>query len=85
MLRPRDRLRRRLRWLATVAFTGCNNRSSVAALAVNRRALTSGLRSKWPCRSMDCTKRGSAAFRRLPQMRSDASYTTITASLTASS
>ena len=59
MCRPGFRLRRRLRRLSTVARTGFSNRSSVAALAVDRRSLTSG--SRWPWRSMDSTKWGRHA------------------------
>ena len=84
MFRPGLRLRRRLRRLATVARTG-SNRSSVAALADSSRSRTSGSRSRCQCRSMDSTRWGKAAFRRFPQIRSDASHTRITASRTASS
>ena len=59
MCRPGFRLRRRLRRLSTVARTGFSNRSSVAALAADRRSLTSG--SRWPWRSMDSTKWGRHA------------------------
>ena len=85
MLRPADRFRRRLRRPDTVVRTGLSSRSSVAALAASNRSRTSGSRFRWPWRSMDSTKWGSAAFRRLLQMRSVASQTKITASRTASS
>ena len=75
MLRPADRFRRRLRRPDTVVRIGWSSRSSVAALADSNRSLTSGSQSRWPWRSMDSTKWGSAAFRRLPQMRSLASQT----------
>ena len=47
--------------------------ASAATLADSNRSLTSGSQSRWPWRSMDSSKWGSAAFRRLPQMRSLAS------------
>ena len=59
MCRSGFRLRRRLRRWSTVARTGLTNRSSVAALAADRRSVTAG--SRWPWRSMDSTKWGSHA------------------------
>ena len=85
MLRPGDRFRRRLRRPDTVLRTGLSSRSRVAALVASSRSRTSRSKSKWPWRSMDSTKWGSEAFRRLPQMRSVASQARITASRTASS
>ncbi len=46
---------------------------------------TSSSRAIWPCRSMDSTSIGSNGFRRLPQMRSEASHNTTRASRTVSS
>ena len=50
----------------------------MAALATRSRSLTSGSNTRWPCRSMDSTRWGIAAFRRFPQMRSAASQIMIT-------
>ena len=44
-----------------------------------------GVQCRWLCRSIDSTKWGNAAFKRLPPIQSDASHTRITAALTASS
>ena len=49
ILRPRYRLRRRLRRLATLERMGFSNLSRVAALAASNRFRTSGSRSRWPC------------------------------------
>ena len=57
----------------------------VLALAENSRSRMSGSRSRWPCLSSDWTILGSAAFSLLPQILSEASHTTISACLTASS
>ena len=78
-------LRLRLRRLPAVALMGLSNRSRVAALAERRRSLTAGSRLRCPWRSMESTKLGSAALSRFPQIRSEASQATITASHTASS
>ena len=78
-------LRLRLRRLPAVALMGLSVRSSVAALEARRGFLTTGPRLSCPCRFMESTRLGSAAFSRLPQMRSEASHTTMTASRTASS
>ena len=48
MCRPRCRLRRRFRQLATLERMGFSGRSSVAALAASNRSLTSGSKSRWP-------------------------------------
>ena len=52
----------------------------VAALIVSKPASTSGARSRWPCRSIAETRIGTNGRSRLPQIRSDASQTTINAS-----
>ena len=61
------------------------DRSIVAALMASKPARTSSARARWPCLSMEPTSVGSNGFRRLPQMRSDASHNTTRASRTASS
>ena len=82
---PVDGRFRRLRRLPAVALMGLSRRSRMDALAASSRRRTWGSRSRCPCRSMDSTRLGSAAFSRLPQIRSAASQITITASRTASS
>ena len=77
--------RLRSRRLSAVARTGLSSQSRVAALAERRCSLTTAGRPKCPCRSMESTKLGNAALSRLPQIRSEASQTTMTASRTASS
>ena len=57
----------------------------VAALIVSNLARTSGTSWTWPCRSMASSRIGTSGRSRLPQIRSDASQTTISASRTASS
>ena len=64
---PIDCLRRRLRRLPAVGRIGFRRRSRVAALAASSRTCTSGSRSRWPWRSMDSTRWGSAAFNRFPR------------------
>jgi Sulfatase len=62
-----------------------NARSIVAALIASNLARTSGTSWTWPCRSMASSRIGTSGRSRLPQIRSDASQTTISASRTASS
>jgi hypothetical protein len=59
--------------------------SMVAALMASSAARISGPSFRWPCRSIASTSVGINAFRRLPQIRSDASQSTTSASRTASS
>jgi hypothetical protein len=63
----------------------CNARSIVAALIASNLARTSGTRWTSPCRSMASSRIGTRGRSRLPQIRSEASQTTISASRTASS
>jgi hypothetical protein len=62
-----------------------NARSIVAALIAGNLVRTSGTSCTWPCCSIASTRIGSSGRSRLPQIRSDASQTTISASRTASS
>jgi hypothetical protein len=57
----------------------------VAALIVSNPVRTSGASWRWPCRSIASSMIGTNGRNRLPQIRSDASQTTISASRTASS
>jgi hypothetical protein len=65
------------------ARTPRNSRSMVEALTASRRLLTALSSMRWPCRSIAGTRTGSAAFRRLPQTRSEASQSTSSAARTA--
>jgi hypothetical protein len=65
--------------------TGLSTRSIVAALIVSSRARTSASSARCPCRSIAASSIGISGFSRLPQIRSDASHSTISASRTASS
>ncbi len=76
--------------LRRVAVRACrlmsrNARSMVAALIDSRLVRTSSPSRRWPCRSIASTRIGTSGRSRLPQIRSDASQTTISASRTASS
>jgi hypothetical protein len=62
-----------------------NARSIVAALIASNLVRTSGTSCTWPCRSIASTRIGSSGRSRWPQIRSDASHITISASRTASS
>ena len=71
--------------LPACSLMGLSSLSMVAALAANSRRRTSGSRSRCPCLSSDSTILGSAAFSLFPHILSEASHTTVSASLTASS
>lgn len=77
-------LRRRDRPVAS-RRTSCRTRSIVAALIARSEARTSAWSSRWPCRSMAATRIGNSALSRLPQIRSPASQSTISAERTRSS
>jgi hypothetical protein len=62
-----------------------NARSMVAALITSSLVRTSCASRRWPNRFIASTKTGTGGRNRLPQIRSDASQTTINASRTASS
>ncbi len=66
-------------------FTFCKARSIVAALIASRPVRTWGASCTWPCRCIASTRVGISGRSRLPQIRSDASQTTIRVSRTASS
>ena len=76
---------RRLRCPSMCARAAASTRSMVAALTCKTLVLTTGSRSRWPCRSIASTSIGINAFSRLPQTRSAASHSTVSACRTASS
>jgi hypothetical protein len=81
-------------WVIRVAFflrppdacslTTRSKRSIVAALIASSCFFTPSSNCRWPCRSMAITSSGNEAFNRLPQILSEASQRTISASFTAS-
>ena len=75
----------RRRFLPARSRTPRSERSIVAGLIARSPARMSGPSCRWPCLSMAATKVGISAFSRLPQIRSDASPRTTSASRTASS
>ena len=75
----------RRRFLPARSRTPRSERSIVAGLIARSPARMSGPSCRWPCLSMAATKVGISAFSRLPQIRSDASQRTTSASRTASS
>jgi hypothetical protein len=66
-------------------LTSRKARSIVAALIARTLIRTSGTSRTWPCRSIASTMMGTRGRSRLPQIRSDASQITISASRVASS
>jgi hypothetical protein len=62
---------------------GCRARSIVAALIFSSAERTSGAGAKCPWRTIASINVGMIAFSRLPQTRSDASHSTISASRSA--
>ena len=75
--------RRRLRHEPASLRTGARRRSIMAALTVSTQRRTSPWSSRCPWRAIASTKAGGTAFKRFPQMRSDASHKTTSASRTA--
>ena len=60
-------------------LTFFSRRSIVAALIASTPIRTSGANCRWPCRSIASTSTGSNGRSRLPQTRSGASHSTISA------
>jgi hypothetical protein len=59
--------------------TSRSSRSIVAAVIASTPARTSAANCRWPCRSIASTNTGSNGRNRLPQTRSEASHSTISA------